>query len=78
MGPVRSYNQCRHRWHNVIKHRGTLGTSPNEDIAHEQWVAQQHANEMAAAAAAAVQHQHQHQSAPSTPNYGSSMDKYDV
>lgn len=66
MGPIRSYNQCRHRWHNVIKHRGTVGTSQNEDLAHEQWVAQQHANEMAA--------QHQHQS---TPNYNS-IDKYDV
>lgn len=22
MGSVRTYNQCRHRWHNVIKHRG--------------------------------------------------------
>lgn len=22
MGGVRTYNQCRHRWHNVIKHRG--------------------------------------------------------
>lgn len=74
MGPVRSYNQCRHRWHNVIKHRGTLGTSPNEDIAHEQWVAQQHANEMAA-----QQHQlQQHQSAPNTPSSYNNMDKYDV
>lgn len=23
MGSIRTYNQCRHRWHNVIKHRGT-------------------------------------------------------
>eukprot|EP00604_Paraphysomonas_vestita_P004448 CAMPEP_0174825364 /NCGR_PEP_ID=MMETSP1107-20130205/42680_1 /TAXON_ID=36770 /ORGANISM="Paraphysomonas vestita, Strain GFlagA" /LENGTH=420 /DNA_ID=CAMNT_0016056897 /DNA_START=48 /DNA_END=1311 /DNA_ORIENTATION=+ len=22
MGSIRTYNQCRHRWHNVIKHRG--------------------------------------------------------
>lgn len=73
MGPVRSYNQCRHRWHNVIKHRGNIPESEhrqNEEIAHEQWVAAQQANEH-------MMHSTDMQQMSSTAAYGN-MDKFDV
>lgn len=75
MGPVRSYNQCRHRWHNVIKHRGNIPESEhrqNEDLAHEQWVAAQQASEH--------QHHMMHpdmQQMNSASGYGN-IDKFDV
>lgn len=75
MGPIRSYNQCRHRWHNVIKHRGGIPESEhrqNEDLAHEQWVAtQQHTSDH-------ILHSTDIQQMNSpNPAYGN-IDKYDV
>ncbi len=32
MGSIRTYNQCRHRWHNVIKHRAFLLTQDQSDL----------------------------------------------
>ena len=75
MGPIRSYNQCRHRWHNVIKHRGNVAESEhrqNEEAAHEQWVASQVGNEHVLLSSDTQQQQ---LTIPS--NYGS-IDKYDV
>lgn len=73
MGPIRSYNQCRHRWHNVIKHRGNLADSEhryNEEVAHEQWVASQGGNEH-------MLHSPNIQQLSSQSNYGLA-DKYSV
>jgi predicted metal-dependent phosphotriesterase family hydrolase len=86
MGPIRSYNQCRHRWHNVIKHRGNIPESEHrqsEDLAHEQWVASQQqaiGNEQHMlhshphSHSADIQHQQQMSSAAAYAN----LDKYDV
>lgn len=41
LGSVRTYNQCRHRWHNVIKHRSLTGDENGrygdvQDMHHQQ------------------------------------------
>jgi hypothetical protein len=86
MGSVRTYNQCRHRWHNVIKHRGInpdeingfhgySSSQPQDQAsAQQEWAAlqQQHL---------AMQHQllgqQQQQEAEEDPNLAY-LQKYDV
>lgn len=77
MGPIRSYNQCRHRWHNVIKHRGNLADSEhrqNEEVQHEQWIASQEGNDDHMLHSSHVQSLNL---TTSPSNYGN-MGKYDV
>jgi hypothetical protein len=92
MGSVRTYNQCRHRWHNVIKHRGinpdemngfhgyTPSQPQDQDLAGAQeWAAlqQQHAMMQHQLLEQQEQQQHQQQEAEEDPNLAY-LQKYDV